>query len=586
MIIVLSNISQNNNLMKTIHPPLSILCCLCFSLFISCGEGKKNTTIPFQEKSGGKWGLIDVAGNILIEPEFEYQIDFASEGVSKINYGRDEGVDFIKISEDKAFEYANLFLADALPFSEGLAAIVPPNSKIAFINTKFETVFTLENIEYSGSFSNGLAPVQNTEGRWGFVNKIGELSIPCVYAFVSSFFNNTAIAIRRSEDLDDYSIILINEKGEVIHDYKNKYKNCGQFKEGLLAVNDGDGWGFVNSEGEKIIPIKETWSNVTSFHNGHASYREDGEWGLINKKGEKVIRPKYSNPLIFDNGLAPYYERREGYGFINLKGEKTISAQFDDIAFAFTNKNAIVKDGNYYIFIDNKGKSINNNEYRNVAPDQRIGKKKKKALYYPMLASNDLEFEKVRSQFLDVDAIINQTLGDLNKYQEHSKDIVSMLNTLGFEINLEKGVSSSGSYFYANQYSPKYIINSNGESVEINNVGRNSIYVYFDKKVKKPVRNEYGYISRYNVNLTEEGNGVKEIRFKLKLSDKAYNKQEFVATSIAEKLLEMGYNEITAPAAGSARNFFQINESSGEEVLKAKLATSSHRVTLSLYFKN
>ena len=566
--------------MKKIHPSLTILCCLSFSLFISCGGGKKNTSIPFQEKSGGKWGLIDVKGDILIEPEFEYQIGFENEGISKINYGYDEGVDFIRIKKDKTYENANLFLVDALPFSEGLAGVVAPNSKIAFVNTKFETVFTLENIEYAGSFSSGLAPVQNTEGGWGFVNRKGELSIPCDYAFVSSFFDNTAVAIKRGEDLIDYSIILINKSGKVIHDFKDKYRNCGQFKEGLLAVNDGDGWGFVNSDGEKVIPIKETWSNVTSFHNGYASYREDGEWGLINKKGEKIIRSKYANPLVFDNGLAPYYERREGYGFINIKGEKVISPQFDDIAFAFTNKNAIVKDGKYYIFIDQKGNAINNNEYRNVAPDQRIGKKKKKALYYPMLASNELEFKRVRSQFLDVEAIINQTFGDLNKYQDHSKDITSMLNTLGFEINLEKGVGSSGSYFHANQYSPKYVINSRGESAEINNVDRNSIYVYFDKKVKKPVRNEYGYISRYKVDLTEEGNGVKEIRFKLKLSDKAYNKQDFVAASITQKLLEMGYNEFPDG------NFFQINESSGEEVLKAKLTTSSHRVTLSLYFKN
>ena len=76
-------------------------------------------------------------------------------------------------------------------------------------------------------FKEGLAPVQNYEGLWGFINKRGKEVIPC------------------------------------------QYSGCRYFHEGLAAVQNHEGlWGYINMSGELVIPFK--YEFVLNFWSGIA----------------------------------------------------------------------------------------------------------------------------------------------------------------------------------------------------------------------------------------------------------------------------------------------------------------------------
>ena len=61
------------------------------------------------------------------------------------------------------------------------------------------------------SFSNGLAAVQDTAGRWGFINKQNELVIPCRYTEVSAFRDDGTCDVKTAQG----TWVVIDKTGEV-----------------------------------------------------------------------------------------------------------------------------------------------------------------------------------------------------------------------------------------------------------------------------------------------------------------------------------------------------------------------------------
>ncbi|MBM78354.1 MAG: hypothetical protein CL846_07715 [Crocinitomicaceae bacterium] len=553
-------------------------------LYTSCGGGDSDVIkdcsdgvyLPFQEKEDGRWGFINYTGDEVIPPEFKYPPTISSDGISMIKQYRDgeEFFDFIKIINSGTkykIEELGMKLVNALPFSDGKTAIVENNSKIKYIDKNFKELFTLENIEYACSFSNGFAAVQNIDGKWGFINSKGKIAIKCQYDRVTKFNDNHALVVEN----DDYNIFvkLIDIRGKEVVDFKDKYNGYGLPSEGKVAVYDGSGWGFCNYIGEKVISINSSWSSVTNFRNGYASFEKDGDWGLIDSKGEVLIRSRYNNPLIFDNGLAPIIDERE-VGFIDKEGTKVIRPTFNEIAYGFGCKNAIVKDGKYYIFIDKEGKQVNKNECRGIVQDPNYNNVRSRYMHRKFngfIAGNQLEQTTLQSQFFDVESFVNSTIGNVSDILTYSTDITSSLENLGFNYNPESHVNGSGTYFHKKQFSEP-------NSIKPSNLSYSDVYIYFVDKVKTPYRNEYGYVAGYETNLHDPDNAVSKIKFKIKTKDKAYGKGSDIVAAIVSNISSLGYS------AEEQNGSFRFTYDTGHDF--AEVSYSSSYVYLTMYFLN
>ena len=62
-------------------------------------------------------------------------------------------------------------------------------------------------------------------------------------------------------------------------------------REGLAAVEDATGWGFVDSENNIVVEPKYEW--VGDFCEGRAEVQTEQGMGLIDRKGEYIIPPCY-----------------------------------------------------------------------------------------------------------------------------------------------------------------------------------------------------------------------------------------------------------------------------------------------------
>lgn len=85
--------------------------------------------------------------------------------------------------------------------------------------------------------------------------------------------------------------------------------------EGLAAIEDATGWGFVNSENRIVIEPRFCW--VGDFYEGRAEVESEAGMGLINREGEFVIPPIYDsveydyrsgNTQVWSSGVCLLYD--------------------------------------------------------------------------------------------------------------------------------------------------------------------------------------------------------------------------------------------------------------------------------------
>lgn len=64
-----------------------------------------------------------------------------------------------------------------------------------------------------------------------------------------------------------------------------KYKNVGEYREGLAAVQISNGkWGYINDSQQFVI--RPQFDDAKNFSDGKAAVKRNGKWGFINRAGK------------------------------------------------------------------------------------------------------------------------------------------------------------------------------------------------------------------------------------------------------------------------------------------------------------
>ena len=142
-----------------------------------------------------KWGYMDIAGKIIIEPIYEYAYPFyeGKAAVQPISLKRkrksaENQYGFInKVSE---MIIPPVYKGSNLKFSEGLCAV--GDESIGFIDAVGELVIPYQ-FYYADHFAEGLSCVRFTEdSKYGFINKEGYITVQAVFDSASAYNNGLA----------------------------------------------------------------------------------------------------------------------------------------------------------------------------------------------------------------------------------------------------------------------------------------------------------------------------------------------------------------------------------------------------------
>ncbi len=161
---------------------------------------------------------------------------------------------------------------------------------IFFLDKNGDTVLELPKNAYSlfNSFTEGLALVKTQDGLCGFIDKKGEIVIPC------------------------------------------EYEDAGSFRFGVAkACKDGK-YGYINKKGETVIPFE--YDNVFGAACGLFAVVKDGKCGLVDENNNVVVPLEYDDISSFEMNTA--YAIKDGYVYI-ITGEDEITVKLDGAFLQF-----------------------------------------------------------------------------------------------------------------------------------------------------------------------------------------------------------------------------------------------------------
>ena len=381
---------------KNVYIFLSVFMALCVAS-CSTSDQPKPSHIAVKCEKDGRWSMINQNGEFLFQDEFENQPTSVVNGVFVVKEGETHS---IYEADEKPKVIAEGFQEVGM-LNENLMPTVKDAERISIINKKGEQVFVLnphngkEIVACDFKFSDGLLPVKDEDGKWGYVNKKGEMVITPKYDSYTPFSDGLAL-VSKSEKDGNSSVLVIDKNAEVKMELKlKKFELQSPFKNGLAVVEDKDKdrIGFIDLKGEfKKVPKKVR--RINDYDNNVFTYTdENGKWGVmgLDENNTEYIRAKYSNIQLISSDKFLVKDDKE-YVILNKEGNKILDFGDDYEQVDLLGSNFIVKEGDIYMILDGENKPVNKNEY------YRINDKATK-------------FEVINSYYFDVDGV-SQVIAD------------------------------------------------------------------------------------------------------------------------------------------------------------------------------
>lgn len=326
-------------------------------------------------KLNGKYGYIDNTGNFVINAQWDYAGAF-EDGLAIVGNGKEDSkYGYI----DKTGNYiVNPQFSYAKDFSDGLA-VVKSNDKYGYIGKDGKYAINPQ-FDYAIDFKNGMAAVLS-DNKFGFIDKNGKYVINPQFDYVDynmmgfydpNFYYDMGVIPVRVDS--KYGFIDFSGKIVITPQYDSIYPKAADIdlqpktgKEGnyLMPVELNEKWGFIDNTGKTII--NPQFDSVTYFHNGIAMVILDGKYGFINTDGKYTTNPILDYVEFSYNyksgDLCPYSQDNK-IGYVNpTNGGAYIQPQYDD-GGKFINGFAIVKKNGKYGYINQQNETITDFIYK------------------------------------------------------------------------------------------------------------------------------------------------------------------------------------------------------------------------------
>ncbi|MBD5450232.1 MAG: hypothetical protein HDR28_08800 [Lachnospiraceae bacterium] len=262
-------------------------------------------------EQGGKKGLLNVDGNIVVEAVYD---------------------DIIYNGTD----------ADRITVKDG--------SKYYFINNNgYKTKEPEEAFDYLGMFSSKRI-VARKEGKYGYLDSSLKEKLGFIYDEASAFREDIA-AVKK-----DDKWALINTKGEELTEYV--YDDVALNSGGYCSVNSvvwvkqGSEWFLIDKTGERIG--ENTYQDVKAFESSQpCAVCRNEMWGFADTAGNMVIDGMYQDAKSYANGFAPV--KNNGlWGYIDLENYLAVEFAFGDARQMTAGGVAPIAHGNKWTLIELK----------------------------------------------------------------------------------------------------------------------------------------------------------------------------------------------------------------------------------------
>ncbi|MDR2198796.1 MAG: WG repeat-containing protein [Deltaproteobacteria bacterium] len=304
---------------------------------------------------GGKKGLLDGSGKILIPPsmdEIKPEFDLNGQqirtrdglyGVLDLN-GKwiiEPKFRLIESDEDgKRYRVKETNLSDSHFYYDltGKKLEAVPRERILALVGKLPH-------KLIGCFQD------NDDKLFGYCDDKGQVAIKPEYEFTAPFAENGLARVKKG-GLFGY----INPKGEKVVDFK--FTDARDFnKRGAALVKDAGGWGMIDAKGTFLIePSLDALPRVQDEELSFGTVK--GKTGILSAAGEWILPPELEDFQAFrENGLA--WVKKDGlWGQVDRKGSWILPPGYQDVGLHSPGGLApAYRDGGFAV-VDENGKSV------------------------------------------------------------------------------------------------------------------------------------------------------------------------------------------------------------------------------------
>lgn len=224
-------------------------------------------------------------------------------------------------------------------------------------------------------------------GKFGAVNRRGEVMVTPAYDALTDFLDGYAIAVK---DGKSQVINLLGEIGEPIELKKiellpggllkyetdgywtladirgnvlSEYRSIRDFSEGRAVVTRDGYSGVIDTAGKEIVPL--VYDYIDDYRDGVTIVHTGGLLGLAGLDGNLLIKAKYRQIGAFEDRMAPVALNGK-YGVIDITGQELIAPKYDDLMY-FGNKLWYVKSGSKWALAGSANQTVTDFRYDTVS---------------------------------------------------------------------------------------------------------------------------------------------------------------------------------------------------------------------------
>lgn len=261
-----------------------------------------------------KCGIIDIDGNIVIEPIYE-DMSFPSENL------------VVAEKSDGNFVILDITSGKKVGSVEG-SEDIPANQIYKISNPSI--LYGDDGDDYIG-FSDGYIFMRVTswandrlEENYNSIcmDKTGKEKFATKYNITSNYNSGIAIGYYSDNFMQPKTLAGLDKDGKELWTVENVNEYESQ-SDGVIIYQDRDSslYGAVDLKGNNVLECE--YEKLTRAGNGLIGFKKYGLWGYLDYKGNEVIKPQFSNAQKFSGGIALVEKDSKQY-LINTKGETVI----------------------------------------------------------------------------------------------------------------------------------------------------------------------------------------------------------------------------------------------------------------------
>ena len=196
-------------------------------------------------------------------------------------------------------------------------ALIHEGTVTGFVDTEGSLVIDLSDYINAIPFSEGLAAVKNGESKWGFIDTKGKEVIPCVFD-CDDEGNECREALMFHDGYANMAGLgLIDRKGNIIIqnsyiiDWNNEIAVVGNDKYFSQCI-------LLDITGKQIS--ETVYQILRICDNGMVLCKTGEGWGYLDSKGNTVVEPQYKEAYFYEDGLALVIDQNNKAMLIDEKG--------------------------------------------------------------------------------------------------------------------------------------------------------------------------------------------------------------------------------------------------------------------------